>query len=577
MSLLSSLTNRIFLASALLVVVAIGVAIYRVNVSVAAQAEADLRAGLDEAAVLVDELSRAQFADFVVKGRLIADLPKLNGAAATDHPPTVEPIAQDYQQKIGADLFVVTGRQDRVLARAGRVQPDAQAIVDILVACRAHADGTCFWPYGGGVLHAVAIPMEAGLRSLIVGVSLDQEAVDRLRSVTNSEVAFAAGSRIVASTLDAARTSALAAGMSSAEVFSIRLGDEDFIGRSQPLASGGDPATPIAVVLRSRTEHLRFLSRLHWQIAVTALVAVLIATVLGYLIARTVTRPVRALTATMREVTATGDLARAVPTVGPWDDEDARLLSSTFRQMTESLDRSQREAAQRDRLSALGRLSTVIAHEIRNPLMIIKSAARTLRKVGSPASAEAAASIDEEVIRLDRVVAGVLDFARPIQFDLAPADLHVLCRDAAQAAAASGDDVPIALELESGPATIVTDAERLRSVLVNVLANAQQAVRSPTGDRQAPPLVQLRASRKPDAGWQIEVIDRGGGIEPADLPRVFDPFFTTRRGGSGLGLAIARNIIEGLGGTIGVESRVRVGTTVRIDLPARAADPEGHA
>jgi hypothetical protein len=75
MNLLSSLTNRIFLASALLVVAAIGVAIYRVNVSGAAQAERDLRAGLDEAAALVDELGRTQFADFVVKGRLIADLP----------------------------------------------------------------------------------------------------------------------------------------------------------------------------------------------------------------------------------------------------------------------------------------------------------------------------------------------------------------------------------------------------------------------------------------------------------------------------------------------------------------------
>ncbi len=76
----------------------------------------------------------------------------------------------------------------------------------------------------------------------------------------------------------------------------------------------------------------------------------------------------------MREMAATGDLTRRVSLKSrPWDDEDARLLASTFNTLTESIARFQREAAQKERLSALGRLSTVIAHEIRNPLMIIKS------------------------------------------------------------------------------------------------------------------------------------------------------------------------------------------------------------
>ena len=69
------------------------------------------------------------------------------------------------------------------------------------------------------------------------------------------------------------------------------------------------------------------------------------------------------------------------------------------------------------------------------------------------------------------------------------------------------------------------------------------------------------------AGWRIEVIDRGLCIAAEDLARLFERFFTTRRGGSGLGLALARNVVEGLGGMIAVDSRVNVGTTVRIDLP----------
>src|SRR6185503_12123269 len=120
------------------------------------------------------------------------------------------------------------------------------------------------------------------------------------------------------------------------------------------------------------------------DIVVTGLAAILVATILGYGIARTVTRPLRAVAATMREMAATGDLKTAPPGPGRWDDEDARTVASAFQNLTAALDRFQREAAQRERLSSLGRLSTVVAHEVRNPLMIIKSAVRNLRKHPSP-------------------------------------------------------------------------------------------------------------------------------------------------------------------------------------------------
>ena len=165
MSVLSSLTNRIFL-----VVRAAGAWCRLAWPSIASTI--GHRAGRDRPAAPASpkrrrsssEYSRTQFADFVVKGTLIADLPILKGAAATDDPPTVEPIARDYQRQVGADLFVVIGRTDRVLARAGRVQPDERDISAILAACRRSADGTTFWPYADGVLHAVAIPMEPGRR-----------------------------------------------------------------------------------------------------------------------------------------------------------------------------------------------------------------------------------------------------------------------------------------------------------------------------------------------------------------------------------------------------------------------------
>jgi signal transduction histidine kinase len=379
---------------------------------------------------------------------------------------------------------------------------------------------------------------------------------------------------VVASSLDPARTAALSSTIRESGVFTRTLEGEEYVGRVQPIGAGSVSADPVAIVLRSRTEHLMFLPTLRWQIAVTGLAAVLVATLVGYLIARTVTRPLRALTTAMREIAATGDLGRPAPTTGRWDDEDARQLASSFSHLTGALARFQREAAQRERLSSLGRLSTVIAHEVRNPLMIIKGALRPLQRNASPDVTAVAASIDEEVSRLNRVVTDVLDFAKPIRFELAEADLTAICADAARAAATGAGNEPVALELDGTPAPIVTDTERLRSVVVNLLGNAQQAVRA-LERRPAGPVIRLRTTRLNGTGWRIEVIDRGTGIPADALPRVFEPFYTTRRTGSGLGLAIARNVIEGLGGTIAVTSKAGEGTTVRIDLPP--APPERQA
>jgi two-component system sensor histidine kinase HydH len=293
---------------------------------------------------------------------------------------------------------------------------------------------------------------------------------------------------------------------------------------------------------------------------------------LSYGVARTVTRPLGAITATMRETASTGDLTRkiALSPNARWEDEDARLLATTFNTMTDSIARFQREAAQRERLSSLGRLSTVVAHEIRNPLMIIKAALRSLKQEGAQGDQvrAAVADIDEEVERLNRIVSEVLDFARPIKFEHARVDLNALCEATARAVGTGdGPAVPVRFELDAQMWPVVTDGERLRLALVNILTNARHAVlaRPVPAEREDP--IRMRTLRVPPDRVAVEVHDCGVGIAPEDLTRVFDPYFTTRRTGTGLGLAISRNIIEGLGGTIAVSSRPGQGTNVRVELP----------
>jgi two-component system sensor histidine kinase HydH len=178
--------------------------------------------------------------------------------------------------------------------------------------------------------------------------------------------------------------------------------------------------------------------------------------------------------------------------------------------------------------------------------------------------------IDEEIGRLNRIVSDVLDFAKPIKFELAQADLNALCRDAARAAGleVEGDaGGAITLTLDHNLPSVVTDAERLRLVLVNLLTNARHAVEARTEPRQP---VQLRTRRLGADRVAISIGDKGVGIGAENLSRIFEPYFTTKRGGSGLGLAIARNIIEGLGGSIAVVSRPGEGTDITLELPVTA-------
>ena len=199
---------------------------------------------------------------------------------------------------------------------------------------------------------------------------------------------------------------------------------------------------------------MRTLGSIQAALGAIALGATLLAIVVSYAVARTITRPLATITDHMRQVAATGDLTRKIATKrrGGWDDDDAHMLATTFNTLTDSIARFQREAGQRERLSSLGRLSTVIAHEVRNPLMIIKGALRTLDRDGTTAAdiRDAAKDIDEEIERLNSLVNDVLDVARPIRFDPAPTDVNAVCRDAAAAASAGEARAPVTLDLAPG-------------------------------------------------------------------------------------------------------------------------------
>ena len=576
----SSLTNRIFLTSTLLAVLALGFALYFVNARVAAEAEADLRRSVTETATLIDRRQQDLTESFTAVAQLVAEVPQLKAAVDTGDPRTVQPVAREYLAPLNVELYVVTGRSGAVLTTS---HPD----VTDLSAARfppGSVDRVSTWTtHQRGLIQVISVPLfiDAGgvrevLGRLSIGFFVDDAVASRMRDLTGSQLAFVADGRVLASSLPVPERAALAAHVTSGGMFNVQLGDEEYLALARPMTTVGQKAAArtLTVVMRSRTERLRVLRTLRAGLGGILVVTVLLATVLSYLVARTMTRPLAAVTSAMRDVAATGDLTRKVTVRSrAWDDEDARLLASSFNTLTDSIARFQREAAHKDRLSSLGRLSAVIAHEIRNPLMIIRASLASLwREEVSPTERrEALADIDEETRRLNRIVTEVLDFSKPIRFELGEVQVNDICRASSTAAWAGSSAPPVQLDLDPQIPPVTTDGERLRTAFVNILTNARHAVEAVAANGSAP-AVTLSTRRHSDR-ISVTVRDRGPGITTEDMAHIFDPFFTTRRAGTGLGLPIAKNIIDGLGGSLSIDSWPNAGTEIRIEIPLVSVEP----
>src|SRR6266850_4711717 len=322
MPVLTSLTNRIFVACTLLAMLSLGFAFYFVNARATREAEAELRRGLNEAGILVDQ-NRVDVTDtFTRLARLVADLPKLKAAVETADPPTVQPLADEYRDQIKADVLLLTGRRGEPLGQSGSGAGEL-ALPSALVEVDSVDEISTFAPHSRGVVQIVSVPIFIQrdppdiLGRLTVGFFLDDRFAEQIKRLTASEIAFGAGDRILASTLPPESRAALAPVIGARDIATVRIGDEDFLALARPLASASPgvvskQSTPVVLTLRSRTEPLRFLNTIRTGLEGALIITLLLATIVSYGVARTVTQPLSAITSAMREVAATGDLTRKV-------------------------------------------------------------------------------------------------------------------------------------------------------------------------------------------------------------------------------------------------------------------------
>jgi two-component system sensor histidine kinase HydH len=248
-------------------------------------------------------------------------------------------------------------------------------------------------------------------------------------------------------------------------------------------------------------------------------------------------------------------------------EEDGAFLGHVilFRDMTE-IRRLEGEVARSRRLASLGSLAAGVAHEIRNPLSSIKGFATYFRERyrDNPEDRETAEVMIREADRLNRVITQLLEFARPLTMDRVPTPLPAVIRHALKMVEGEARKKGVTLEtdLSSEIGEVPLDADRMTQVFLNLCLNAIAAM-------EAGGVLRVSLAQRDERTVRITVADTGIGIPKEDLPRVFDPYFTTRSSGTGLGLAIVHKIVEAHGGEVRLESEPGRGTTATILLPKK--------
>ncbi|WP_426756490.1 ATP-binding protein [Myxococcus sp. Y35] len=243
--------------------------------------------------------------------------------------------------------------------------------------------------------------------------------------------------------------------------------------------------------------------------------------------------------------------------------EGARLVEDLQASYVE-LARTQAQLVRRERLAALGELSAVVAHEVRNPLGAIFNSVATIRRIVGPDSAAVPLLdiVGEESDRLNRIVADLLTFARPPAPHPYAVPLSPLVEDAVRGALAEAPgQVRVEMDLADDVPSVTVDERMMRQAFLNLAINAVQAM--PQGGV-------LRASVRRAPGTpevEVQFADSGPGISPDVRARIFEPFFTTKAKGTGLGLAVVKRIIESHQGRVDMESQPGQGTTFRLYLP----------
>jgi signal transduction histidine kinase len=509
---------------------------------------------------------------------LLADLPNVRALMTTHDAATIQDASRDLWQLAGSDLLLLADSSGKVMALQATPREitvrQGQDFFPGVVSNSVSSAETRHWWYVEGHLYEVFLqdiyfgPASGRqvLGYLLLGYEIDDRVARDLSRVAASEVAFRYGDSIVRSTLKPAQETELlrvaprttAGGPPQGEL--IRLGEERFLASAVDLPAPDAPALNLWV-LKSFDRATAFLSSLNELLLGLGLTAVLAGSLLVFLISHTFTRPLENLVAGVRALEQ-GDYAYPLQAQG--GDEVAEV-TRTFDRMRTSLQKTQRELLDAERLATIGRMASSISHDLRHSLAAVVANAEFLCESNmTPGQREDLyAEIGIAVNQMTELIESLLEFSRTRE-SLRPTygDVRSAVDRAVQGVKAHPEFQRIRIRISGdGSSEGWFDFKKLERALLNLLLNACEVVPPESGK------IDIELQRRGE-NLEIRIQDNGPGIADVVRDRLFEPFVSHgKENGTGMGLTVVQKILQDHGGDVAVEQTSASGTTFRVNIP----------
>jgi signal transduction histidine kinase len=527
---------------------------------------------LENSVLTFQNFQRQRQAAFSESAELLADLPNVRALMTTRDASTIQDASQSIWHLARTDLLVLADPSAKIMAlhaSAPGLTPDA--VHDFLTQSLRPNESRHWWYENGHLYEVFVQPIYFGdpsderqLGYLALGYEVNNRIAEEISRVSASQVAFTYQGKIVTSTLPAPRQNELLAsgflGLLSDQPGQIRLGDESYLATSVNLSPEFVGAVHLTV-LKSLDQETQFLNNLNHELLALGLVAVLGGSLVVFLISKTFTRPLERLVAGVRALEQ-GNFSYPL---APHGHDEVAEVTVAFDGMRRSLQKTQRELMDAERLATIGRMASSISHDLRHSLAAIVANAEFLCEsdLTSAQREELYQEVRVAVNQMTDLIEALLEFSRTRE-SLRPAfgSVQQILQRMVQVVKAHPDfhDVQIDLICEAGGEGWF-DAKRLERVFQNLLLNACEAVPR-QGGRIVVHLCQIADS------IEVQIADNGHGISESVRNTLFEPFVSCdKENGTGLGLTVVQKIVQDHGGEIIVESTSSAGTVFKLKLP----------
>ena len=553
-----------------------------VRYSVQKQIRREIFADLRNSVSTFQNFQRERELTLTHSAELLADLPNLRALMTTQHEATIQDASSGLWRLAGSDLFLLADRSGRVVALHTASPGLTREMAQQSLAGTLNDESSGHWWFGGQHLYEVFLrpiyfgPAEENrlLGFLAIGYEIDDRLTSQVGRIAASQVAFYYGDAVVKTTLSPMQESELgrqrvlhaASGVSEPE--EIQLGDERFLITSLELAGARNPSVRLSV-LKSYDQATAFLDSLNRLLLALGLAAVLGGSALVFFISHTFTRPLGNLVEGVRALEK-GDFTYALDARG--GDEVAEVTGA-FNRMRASLQKTQEELLEAERLATIGRMASSISHDLRHSLAAIVANAEFLceSRLSSDQREELYQEVRVAVNQMTDLIDSLLEFSRTREsLRRTYGNVKDSVERVVQAIGTHPEFHPVRITFsQEGSSSGWFDPRKLERVLYNLLLNSCEAVAPESG------LIHV-GLKEVRGGVEIRVSDNGRGIPELIRGQLFEPFISHgKENGTGLGLTVVQKIVQDHGGDVTVEKTSAEGTVFRLLLPL-ASSEAGH-